>query len=95
MTAAWEEVPLSVGPGWTRSIDFSPDGRRVALGGFDRMVRVFDAETGRRIAEHRLHPAEVLSVCLLPDATVASSDARGLVAIVDPDGPRLVRTLAI
>lgn len=93
--SAWTEVALATGEGWTRSIDFSPDGLRVACGGFDRVVRVFEAESGRQVSEHRLHGAEILAVCFLPDGTLASSDSRGLVAIVDPEGPRLLRALTI
>src|SRR5207245_1736945 len=40
------EVALEAGQGWTRAVAFSCDGRRVGCGGFDRTVRIFDAETG-------------------------------------------------
>jgi tetratricopeptide (TPR) repeat protein len=89
------ETPLDGSSGWTRAVAFSLDGHQVACGGFDRSVRIFETETGKEIATHRLHQAEILSLCYLPDGSIASSDARGGAVVVHPDGPRVVKIIEL
>ena len=41
----------SPGGGTLRAVDFSPDGKYVAAGGKEDFVRIFDARTGKKVAE--------------------------------------------
>ena len=52
---------------WVTSVCFSPDGRRVASGSWDRTVRLWDAETGACVRTLQGHDGTVRSVCFSPD----------------------------
>jgi WD40 repeat protein len=57
---------------------FSPDGTRLASGGEDKLVRLWDAATGKRLATCQGHTSKVLGVAFSPDGTrlvTTSSDA--------------------
>ncbi|MFP2957831.1 WD40 repeat domain-containing protein [Myxococcus sp. 1LA] len=49
------------------ALAFSPDGRLLASGGYDAIVRVWDVETGAQVAELKGHEAEVHAVAFSPD----------------------------
>ncbi len=49
------------------SVDFSPDGTRLASGGADQKVMVWEAATARRLHTLRAHRAEVQSLVFSPD----------------------------
>jgi WD40 repeat protein len=53
-------------PGPVYSVAFSPDGQRIAAGGFDGMVRLYDANTGKLLTEF-------VSVPLSPTVAAASN----------------------
>src|SRR5262249_18569573 len=64
------------------SVAFSPDSKRVAVGHFDQMVRVWDVPTWRRSASLRGNLDEVWSVSFSPDGrTIASGSKDGAVKI--------------
>ena len=55
---------------------WSPDGTRVALGGADRSVRVFDASTGREQLRFEQHTDWVFGACFSRDGTRVISASR-------------------
>jgi WD40 repeat protein len=64
---------LTCGP--VAALGCSSDGRWLAVGGFDRIVRVLDAETGREARLIRGHTANLTNLCFLPgDRRLLSAD---------------------
>ncbi|MEK7866515.1 MAG: serine/threonine-protein kinase [Planctomycetota bacterium] len=80
---------------------FSQDGRMLAVGTVNGVVRVWRIQDGRVLATLRLHQAAVRSVCFRPDGrALASADASGLVRITRvpegrPLGPLMEHTGAV
>jgi len=63
--------------GLVSSVVFSPDGRRIASGGWEKTVRIWDAATGRELETLRGHEDIVWAVAFSPDGrrlASASSD---------------------
>jgi len=58
------------------SVAFAPDGLTFASGGVDRLVRMWDIETGRLLRSLRGHTADIRSVLLTPDGQTLAT-ARG------------------
>jgi general transcriptional corepressor TUP1 len=52
------------------SVAVSPDGRTVAAGSLDAVVRVWDAQTGKQLARLAGHSDSVYSVAFAPDGQV-------------------------
>jgi WD40 repeat protein/tetratricopeptide (TPR) repeat protein len=81
--ADWKRVALANLSAWRRqlvelkgllshgdqvcSVAFSPDGKTILTGSFDRTTRLWDAETGRPMGEPLEHPEGVFSVAFSPD----------------------------
>jgi RNA polymerase sigma factor (sigma-70 family) len=55
------------------SVAFSPDGKTLASGGYDNMVRLWDAATGREMRNLPGHGREVHAVAFSPDGQALAS----------------------
>jgi len=72
-------------------LTFSPDGKTLATCGYDRLVKLWDAETGRLVRELKDHSDAVYGVAFSPDgALLASGSADRAVKVWQvADGKRL------
>src|SRR5262249_47778030 len=68
----------------------SPDGQRIVSGGYDKMVRVWDAATGQETLTFHGHLDPVLSVAISPDGRrIVSGSGDKTVKVWDPTGQAL------
>lgn len=58
------------------SIAFSPDGRYLASGGFDKAIRVWEVATGREVKKLEGHQQVVASLAFNPDGRYLASGSR-------------------
>ena len=67
------------------NVAWSPDGKRIASGGDDNIVHVWDAETGRTLLQYRGHTDNVFKVAWSPDGMlIASAGADDTVQVWRP-----------
>jgi WD40 repeat protein len=79
--------------GWVDSVSTSPDGKFVASGGSDRMVRIWNVEDGQLVRELTGHEKHVYSVLFHPDGQyLLSGDLGGKVNQWEVATGNLVRT---
>src|SRR5262249_11911713 len=62
-----EAMTLGGHAGGVISVAFSPDGQRLASGGVDQMVRIWDSHTGKLLFALKGHAGQVRSVAFSPD----------------------------
>ena len=72
-------------------LDFSPDGKTLATCGYDRLVKLWDAETGQLVRELKDHSDAVYGVAFSPDGTLLASGSadRAVKVWQVADGKRL------
>ena len=80
------------GMGWLRTVAFSRDGRKLAAGSEDRVIRIWDTETGMEIADLEGHTGWVNTVVFSPDGKrLASASDDGTLRLWDSGTGREVR----
>jgi WD40 repeat protein len=88
----WDVTGDAIRPRWHGkagqpfAVAFSADGKRLAAGGWDDMIHVWEAETGKELASSRPigHTACVHTVAFLPDRkSLVSAAADGAVIVWD------------
>ena len=74
---------------------FSPDGRRLATGGEENTVKIWDVQTGQELQTLRGHSGDVYTVAFSPDPDgrwVASAGEDSTVKVWDSHTGKLVRS---
>jgi WD40 repeat protein len=75
------------------ALSVSPDGRTLASGGVDRIIRLWEVPTGRPLARWEAHDASISALAFRPDGrTLVSGDTDGMLKLWDL--PSLHRELA-
>ena len=83
-----------VHPGDITGLAFSADGSKIVTGGRDRLARIWNGKTGRRIAQLEGHAGQVLDVAFSPLGTeVATASTDGTTRIWDAASGELIAPL--
>jgi WD40 repeat protein len=75
------------------NVAFSPDSQRLATGGEENSVKIWDVQTGQELLTLRGHKGDVYTVAFSPDARqwVASAGEDSVVKVWESDTGKLVR----
>lgn len=80
--------------GWIRGLALSIDGKILASCGNDKLVVLWEAETGNKIGELSIHERDVWSVLFHPDGkTLVSGDLMGKIAVWDIESRKNLRMI--
>ena len=63
----WEGAKKYDHSGYVNSVAFSPDGKKVVSGNYDKTARLWDVESGEVLKKYEGHSYSVLSVTFFPD----------------------------
>ena len=81
-------------PSAVQSVAFSADGRRIAAGGQDGVVKVLDAGTGRELHSFRAHQHNVHGLAFSPDGRrIATASSDGSLKVWDAETGQELFTL--
>jgi WD40 repeat protein/serine/threonine protein kinase len=81
--------------GPVRSVDISPDGRRIVSGSSDTTLKVWGADSGNELMTLRSHEAEVWSVAFSPDGRrIVSGSSDTTLKVWDADSGNELMTLS-
>jgi len=58
---------------WVNSVSFSPDGRLLASGSWDKTIKLWEVATGQEVRTIKGHTSGVLSVAFSPDGRLLAS----------------------
>src|SRR6202021_2948435 len=77
---------------WVTSVAFSPDGKHIASGSYDKTIRVWDAETGQIVSgPFTGHDHPVISVAFSPDGKhIASGSQDKTIRVWDAETGQIV-----
>lgn len=79
--------------GFTMACAFDPLNRRVATGGQDGAVKVWDVATEARVARWKVHAGCIMAVAYSSNGTLATGGSDRLVIVSDPGTGRRLATL--
>src|SRR5207247_2615286 len=81
--------------GWIPTAIFSPDGKLLATGGADQIVRLWDADTGKKLRELSGHGHAVMGLSWSRDGKfLAAVTGNGPILLWEPAGGKLLRTVS-
>jgi WD40 repeat protein/serine/threonine protein kinase len=96
-TEIWDtstgKLHRAITPGGFAALDWSPDGRFLALGGFDSQIRIWEPSTGKLLSEYFGHGGSIAGLKWSPDGQQIISTGRedGAVNIWEPLTGKMLR----
>jgi WD40 repeat protein len=80
-------------PSWTICVDWSPDGKTLAVGTNSKELRFWDAATGQRTQGMEIRSASVNVIAWSPDGKIIACSDSEKILLVDAVTGRLLREL--